>query len=163
MCKLISLDASTTCTGVCIYTNENYKESFILETNKKIKGEEKLDQMIDLIISCLKNENPDIIVCEKIVSVRNAVTTRMLQELTGAIRGYCIEHHIYYQCVAPTSWRSIITKEMMQKPNSRKREEQKIWALDIVNNKLGIETKNTDEAEAILIGRSYIKEKGGSN
>lgn len=155
--KIISLDASTSCSGYSIYQNNKFIQSGIIETNKKIKGDEKLNQMIDLIHSLLKYEKPSIIVCEKIVVTRNALSTRMLQELTGAIRGFCIEHNIDYVSLAPASWRSIIVKEMMQKPNGRKREDQKAWALDIINNKLGIETVSTDEAEAILIGRAYLK------
>jgi hypothetical protein len=130
-----------------------------VETDKKIKGDDKLNQMISLIIEKLNMEEPDIVVCEKIVCVRNAQTTRMLQELTGAIRGFCIEHDIEYVNLSPSTWRSVIANTYKQKPGSRKREDQKAWALDIVNNKLGIITKSTDLAEAVLIGEAYVESR----
>lgn len=157
--KIVSLDASTTCTGIGIYMGNLYNDSYIVETDKKIKGDDKLNQMISLIIEKLKAEKPDTVVCEKIVCVRNAQTTRMLQELTGAIRGFCIEHDIEYINLSPSIWRSVIVHTYKQKPGSRKREDQKVWALDIVNNKLGIITKSTDLAEAVLIGEAYVESR----
>ena len=157
--KIVSLDASTTCTGIGIYTDNLYNDSCIVETDKKIKGDDKLNQMISLIIKKLNMEEPDTVVCEKIVSVRNAQTTRMLQELTGAIRGYCVEHDIEYINLSPSTWRSVIVNTYKQKRGSRKREDQKIWALHIINNKLGIITESIDLAEAVLIGEAYVESR----
>lgn len=157
--KVCSFDAATGTTGVAIFENNKYIKSYIIETNNKIKGDEKLNQMIDLIYSVLKTEEPDVCVVEKIVVTRNAVSTRMLQELIGAIRGYCIDpvHNIKFECLAPSTWRSNIVKLYNQKPNGKKREEQKAWALDVVNNKLNIKTEDDNEADAILIGLGYIQ------
>lgn len=155
--KLISLDASTSATGVAIFVDGKYKQSYVLETNKKIKGDEKLEQMINLIYSLIDGEKPDIVVAENIVSVRNANTTRMLQELIGAIRGHCVYRHIIYRTLRPAEWRSQIVKVVEQKPEGRKREDQKAWSLDVVNNKFGIKTESDDLADAVCIGRAYIE------
>ena len=155
--KLISLDASTSATGVAVFVDGKYKESYVIETNKKIKGDEKLEQMIDLIHSLIEGEKPDIVIAENIVSVRNANTTRMLQELIGAIRGHCVYRHIVYRTLRPTEWRSQIVKISGQKPEGRKREDQKVWSLDVVNNKFNIKTESDDEADAVCIGRAYIE------
>ena len=84
--KLVSLDSSTTCTGVSVFVNGVYKDSYIIKSDKKLKGDEKLDQMIGLIFSTIKKEKPDVVVYESVMPVRNPQTTRMLQELTGSIR-----------------------------------------------------------------------------
>lgn len=155
--KMISMDSSTSKTGVCIWSNGIYKESYVLENNPKIKGDEKLNQMIDFVLSLIKGERPDIVVIESVVPTRNAQSTRMLQELTGAIRGFCIEYGIEYISLRPSEWRSAVTKKYNKKPLGRKREDQKAWSLDIVNNILNVITDSDDQCDAILIGESYIE------
>lgn len=155
--KLISLDTATGTTGYSIFIDGIYKESGIIETSSKIKGDEKLEQMMDLIHSLLKGEQPDIVITELVVPVRNAQATRMLQELTGSVRGFCVEHQISYYSLRPTEWRNAITKTTGQKPKGRKREDQKEWSLDVVNNVLRIKTESNDQSDAILIGKAYIE------
>ena len=155
--KMISLDSATGKTGVCIWQNGKYAESYVIENNPKIKGDEKLNSMIDLIYSLLKVEEPEVIILEQVAVTRNAVSTRMLQELTGAIRGFCVERGVKYVTLRPSEWRKQIVEIYNQKPSGRKRDDQKIWSLDIVNNKLNIETESDDEADAICIGKAYIE------
>ena len=160
--KMVSLDSSTSCSGVCSWINGIYEKSYIVETDKKIKGDEKLNQMIDKLYSIISSEKPDIVVVEMVAVTRNVQSTRMLQELTGAIRGYCVGHNIEYIALRPSEWRKQIVSVCHQKPNGRKREDQKKWSLDIVNNKMGIITESDDQSDAILIGKSYIEMmKGG--
>ena len=83
---MISLDTSTSATGVGVFVNGKYKDSYVLETDKKIKRDDKLNQMIDLLHSLLLKEKPDIVITELVVPTRNASATRMLQELTGSVR-----------------------------------------------------------------------------
>lgn len=154
---MISLDTSTSATGVGVFVNGKYKDSYVLETDKKIKGDDKLNQMIGLLHSLLLKEKPDIVITELVVPTRNASATRMLQELTGSVRGFCIEHKISYDTLRPSEWRSVIVKSYQQKPRGRKREDQKEWSLDIVNNKLDIITTSDDQSDAILLGISYIE------
>lgn len=155
--KLVSLDSSTTCTGISIFINGIYKDSYTIETDKKLKGDEKLDQMIVLIQDVLKKEKPDIAIYECVVPVRNPQTTRMLQELTGSIRGYCVEHYISHCSIKPSEWRGTVVKRFKRSPNGRKREDLKQWSLDIVNDELGIPTESNDQSDSILIGIGYIE------
>lgn len=154
--KMISIDASTSASGVSEYINGKYRSSIVLKTDPKIKGDEKLNQMIKLIFQYLSQKKLEIIVVETIVPTRNAMGTRMLQELTGSIRGYCIYHDIDYYSLRPTEWRKAVVDSIGIKPKGRKRADQKEWALDIVNNKLNIKTDSDDEAESILLGLGYI-------
>ena len=161
--KMLSIDSSTSCSGICDWINGKYKKSYSVSTEKKITGDNKLNQMISLLYKELKKEKPDIILIELVSVTRNALGTRMLQELTGAIRGYCIDNNIEYVAIRPTEWRSAVVKAVGIKPNGRKRVDQKKWAIDIVNNYLKIKTESDDEAEAILLGFGYIQMCGGEN
>ena len=154
---MISLDTSTSVTGVCVFVNGKYKDSYVLETDKKIKGDDKLNQMIGLLHSLFLKEKPDIVITELVVPTRNASATRMLQELTGSVRGFCIEHKISYDTLRPSEWRSVIMKNYQQKPKGRKREEQKAWSIDVVNNQLGISTDDDNISDAILLGSAYVE------
>lgn len=155
--KMLSLDTSTSCTGVAVWSNGNYIFSTVLSTDKNVKGEDKLNQMIQLIINYIKLESPQIILTEQLAVTRNAKTVGMLTELLGAIRGFCVTNDISYYSLRPSEWRKEVSQVFNQKPNGRKREDQKAWALDIVNNKMNICTDSDDQAEAILLGMSYVK------
>ena len=43
---MISLDTSTSATGVGVFVNGKYKDSYVLETDKKIKGDDKLSRIV---------------------------------------------------------------------------------------------------------------------
>ena len=154
--KTISFDSSTSCTGVAIFKGEKYSSSSALINDKKLKGDEKLNSMIKMIVDFLEKEKPDIVVTERLAVTRNAQTVSMLAELLGSIRGYCVINNIDYYSLRPGEWRSEVVSIVNQKPNGRKREDQKAWALDIVNNKFNIDTNVDDEAEAILLGMAYM-------
>lgn len=154
--KTIVFDSSTSSTGVAIFLNGKYINHLIIETEKDIEGDDKLNQMIKLVYEYIDKEKPDIVLTEKAIVMRNAQTQNMLTELLGAIRGKCINNNIFYYCMRPGEWRSIISKKYNKKPNGRKRIDQKKWSLDIVNNILNIETDSDDCSDAILLGLAYI-------
>ena len=153
----MSIDSSTSSTGISIFVDSNYKKSVLLETDKKLKGDEKLESMILLIYDLIKKERPDIVVTELTAVVRNPKVQRMLTELLGSIRGKCVENKIAYNSLRPTEWRSVITKITNQKSKGRKREDQKAWSLDVVNNIYGINTESNDISDSYLIGVSFIE------
>lgn len=155
--KLLSLDTSTSATGIACYKNGMYFSSTVLVNDKKLKGEEKLNEMIKMVLNYIDVEQPNIVVTEKLSVTRNFTTVSMLAELLGAIRGFCVNNRIDYYTLRPTEWRHSVQNLYSIKPNGRKREDQKAWALDIVNNKMNICTDSDDQAEAILLGMSYVK------
>lgn len=156
MVKLLAMDTSTKATGIGIFVNGKYHGYSLIETDKKLTGEVKLNQMIKLLYEYIKKEKPDLIVVEETVVLRNPQVQRMLTELLGSIRGKCVDNNISFHALRPTQWRSYAIKRFNQKPNGRKREDQKKWSLDIVNNVLGIDTISDDICDAILLGYSYI-------
>lgn len=156
MIKLCALDTSTSSTGIANFHNGKYHSSTVLQTDKKIKGDDKLNQMIEFIYSYLSKEKPEIILTETVAVTRNVASTRMLQELTGAVRGYCVGKGIDYVSLRPSEWRAQVVRFYQSKPVGRKREDQKAWSLDIVNNKMNIKTTSDDEADAICLGIGYL-------
>ena len=155
--KTVVFDSSTSSTGVAVFVNGKYINHLLIKTDKETEGDDKLSQMIKLVYEHIDKEKPDIVLTEKAIVMRNAQTQNMLTELLGAIRGKCINNNIFYYCLRPAEWRSIITKKYNRKPKGRKRADQKEWSLDIVNNVLGIETDSDDCSDSILLGISYIE------
>ena len=155
--KLLAIDAATGTSGVASFVNGEYKDSYKVSTDSSSKGEDKLNEMIEIINATLKIEQPSIVVVESIMPTRNAAVTRMLQELTGAVRGLCIVNQIDYYELKPSEYRSVIVKKYNQKPKGRKREDQKAWSLDVANNKMGIATDDDNISDAVLLGTGYIE------
>ena len=153
--KLMSIDSSSSSSGVSIWINGKFSHHFLVTTDKGLKGDEKLNQMILYLYEVIDTEQPDILVTECTVVLRNPQVQRMLTEILGAIRGKCVADGISYSSLRPTEWRKAVTNVTGIKPSGRKREDLKAWSLDVVNNKLDIPTKSDDESDAVLIGYAY--------
>ena len=146
---LLSLDTSTSCSGYAIFKDGKYTQSGCIDLTK-CKAE-KFPKMIMELFYLIDSVNPDIIVVEEMVVVRNASVARHLTMILGAIYGKCLENHMSYDALRPTEWRKLI--DPGKKP--RKREELKEWSRMKVRDLFGINV-NDDESDAILIGQAYI-------
>jgi len=155
--KLLAIDAATGTSGIAVFINGEYSKSYKILSTSTLKGEAKLNEMIELLNDELHTEDPDIVIVEEIMPTRNAMVTRMLQELTGALRGLCINSNIDYHEMKPSEYRSVIVKKTGQKPKGCKREDQKAWSIDIANNQLGISTDDDNISDAILLGTAYVE------
>ena len=154
-CKLISMDTSSTSTGVAIFIDGVLSRHFLIET-KSIKDTEiRIIEMISRLYEIIDFEKPDIIVTELTVVTRNAQAQRNLTMILGAIYGKCIENNIWYHSYRPTEWRSLI--DTVKKPLGRKREDYKAWSLEVVKDIYDIECNTDDISDAILIGAAYVK------
>ena len=150
MTKLLSIDSSTSSTGYAVFIDGKYSRSGCIQIN----DDDKLTKMIEHIYSLIINEDPDIIVVEEMVVVRNAQVARYLTMIIGAIFGKCLDNGIYYSSIRPTEWRKLI--DPGKKP--RKRAELKEWSVQKVKELFDIEGVSDDIADAILIGQAYINE-----
>ena len=109
--------------------------------------------MISQIYQLIASENPQIIITETTVVVRNVEAQRNLTLILGAIMGKCVEKHIAYDSLRPTEWRKIIKNVDEKLP--RKREELKQWGKEKVFELYGKDIESDDISDAILIGRAY--------
>ena len=148
MTKLMSFDTSTQSTGYAIFVDGKYRRSGCIQ----ISDNDKLTKMIEHIYSLIIHEDPDIIVVEEMVVVRNAQVARHLTMILGAIFGKCLDNGIYYSSIRPTEWRKLI--DPGKKP--RKRAELKEWSIQKVKELFDIDGISDDIADAILIGQAYI-------
>lgn len=159
MTKLISIDSSSTKTGIAIFENATYIKSDVInldtkQDKKKYRGnsDKRIEDMCLAIIEILEIENPDIIVIEKLNVGRNMVSVRALSKIIGVVYGYSILNSCSYFEIQATQWRS----KLGIQSSKRKREEYKALAIQYVKENLGIDVTD-DEADSICIGIGYIK------
>lgn len=159
MTKLISIDSSSTKTGFAIFENAIYQRSGVIDLDtssdkKKYKGnsDKRIEDMCLAIIKLLKEEQPNIIVIEKLNVGRNMVSVRALSKIIGVIYCYSILNSCFYFEMQASQWRG----QLGMQSAKRKREEYK--ALSVAYAKEFTKKDITDdEADSICIGLSYIK------
>lgn len=152
--KLISLDTSTVATGWAYYENGILVNSGVLKSDRMSDMENRITEMERLIIGLLNYYQPHIIIVEMVSVSRNIYIFRILSELVGAIRGYCVEYNIFFLRLSPGQWRSLVKRED-DKIGGQKRDFLKKWSKQLVLEKYG-KSVTDDEADAILIGQAYI-------
>ena len=145
----LSLDTSTRNTGYCVFENGKIIKTGVLSTNTK----EPLDRMLLKIGALLATHQPDIVVCENTVVLRNAKVQRQLTEILGAIRFWCITNRKFYYTLNPTEWRKLVKEPEEILP--KKRDELKAWSLETVRRYTRKHIKSNDESDAVLIGEAY--------
>ena len=154
MCKMVSLDTSSTITGFCIF-----KAAKVIDYGRIDKSREKdsIIRMEDMILSIhalLNKVMPDIVVIELNVVPRNAHTQRILSEILGAVFGWCLCNNAEYVEYRPSEWRRLVKDEGEKVP--RDRDELKIWSLDKAIS-LGYKPDDDNISDAILIGLARIR------
>lgn len=150
----MSFDTSSSSTGYAVFENGNLVDSGVIDLKKVKNSDTRMDMMVSEIFNQLSDIQPDCVVWETPVVVRNPKTQRMLTMIVGAIMGYCIGHSIQYYELRPTEWRSLCKTKDEKLP--RKRDELKQWSVSKVKELFEIET-NDDEADSILLGFALIK------
>ena len=71
LCKMVSLDTSSSETGYAVFEDAEYKLSGILVPNKGLTGQPKMDDMCKQIVGLLKKESPVIVIIERMSVGRN--------------------------------------------------------------------------------------------
>lgn len=156
-CKLVSLDTSSSETGYAIFLNAEYHDSGVLQSDKKLKNQPKMDDMCRRIIRLLKAEKPDIVAIERMSVGRNVRTARILSEIIGVVYGWCLANEeTYYEEMTPTQWRSHLGFQ-----SKLSREELKTASIECANRRLGLHVVSDNEADAICIGLAYIEKWKG--
>lgn len=153
-CRLISIDSSTKSTGYSLFINGKFHDKYRIDHSDVKDGQERLAEMMHDLNNIINDKNPDIVVWETPVVIRNPQTQRDLSMLAGAIMGKCVDKNIFYYQFRPTEWRKLVSDKNEKLP--RKRNELKQWGKDKVKELFGIEVENDDESDSILIGQAYI-------
>lgn len=169
---LISLDVSSTSTGIGIFRNGKYMNGLTISAIKenkayknrviRIVGEtmtERFDNIYKELVGILDTYRPSIVVAED--SARNGKNREFVINeyiALGEVRAWCILHDAHFETYAPARWRKLICPDE-KIPN--KTEETKKWARIKAKGILNIEDRPDDELEAALIGQAYINEWTG--
>jgi hypothetical protein len=151
---MVSLDTSSSETGVSIFVNGKRKKCYSLTSDKK--GEDALNEMSLNLCSELRKINPDICICEMTVVERSAHTQRLLSELVGVCRGWCVCNGTFFDRMRPTEWRRMICEKYSLEAPPKKRDDLKKWSLWVTREIIGVDFKNNDNiSDSYLIGEAY--------
>ena len=153
--KTLAFDTSTTQTGWAYYEKDKYIDSGYINFKGIKDVNERMAAMVQKIRELIKNKRPDYIVAEKTSVARNQHTQRVLTMILGALFGFSVENGISFHMYSPGEWRKVI--DGGSKP--RKREELKKWDIEKAHEILRLNNLNDDEADAVLIGYAFCKER----
>lgn len=149
---MMSLDTSTKYTGWAVHKNAVYAKSGELDFADIKDGAERLDTMLHAIFDLLNKDHPYIVVIEETKAPRNAQTQRILTEILGAVRGWCLCNNAEFVSLAPSTWRKLVYGY-----DPRNRDIAKQMAIEKVLKDYGLNCSD-NQAEAILIGLARINQ-----
>lgn len=156
LCKMISLDTSSLASGWAYWENGILKEHDVIYSKKIKNKEDRLDYMCENLVYLLNHYNPNIIVIEMTSVARNAYTQRILTEIVGVVRGYSLVCNAEFVRYRVSEWRKLTKDEYVNK--NMKSRDWKAWAVEKIRRDYGIDPKDDNEADAILIGQARINQ-----
>jgi len=148
---ILGLDLSTTETGYCLAVNGTITEVGIIKPSPKLDRFEKIIYIAEEAMKLIKSKKVDELVIEDIY-LAWVDAYGVLARLQGAMI------YMWYKCkLRPLLIYSCTTarKNIGIKGNSKKKE-----VIQIINDRLGINLKNDNEADAIVLILNYLKEQG---
>lgn len=151
--KFVSLDTSTTCSGLALYVNGNLNAWAKLTPLKKITIEERMYTMADMIQDKLDEWKPDIVYIETPQGHgANVKLARNLGMMLGVVMGWCASHGVDFNEVAPSQWR----KWAGWSQGKLTRSELKQMSIDEVKKRHNIDVGD-DVADAINLGYGVLQ------
>lgn len=164
MYKIISLDQSTSSTGLAIFSSDGILlSSRVLLPKKSDKDAfERIWTMYKQIRTIIKEEKPDRVILEDVQLTdvgRNVMVLKQLARLQGCLIGLCYECGVYFEFIYPSTWRSALGFLKGKKGQECSRANMKQMSIDYVNEKynMNLTIKQNDLSEAICIGEAYYK------
>ena len=154
ICKMISLDTSSTISGYAYWENGHMVKSGVLDHSKQKDAVTRVENMSIDLISQLKTLNPDIVVVERPPYCNSPDTLIMLSEIVGCVKGWAISNDADYVEYAVSKWRKLVAGPNETIPTKRK--EAKPWDIQKVKDIFNITAIDDNEADAILIGLARI-------
>lgn len=160
---LISVDGSTTCTGIAVFNINNGKLVFHThispKNDKRLSGRENMNNRIEFMMihisELLNRYMPKQIIMEDTYGAKDLYTYKKLCHLQGLILGYAITNSVGIEFLTPNAWRKKIGIPLTENKRRLKRDELKSKAVSLVKDKYNIDVCD-DEAEAICIGLSHF-------
>ena len=156
--KMVSLDTSSKDSGWAYWENGILKEHGVIHVSHK-DANLKLDHMCRELAGLLNKKKPDIVVIEMTVVPNNAATQRLLSEIVGVVRGWCLSQKkdIEFIRLRPTEWRKLVKNSGEKVPKSKK-DGLKQWDIDKARELFHFEPIDDNEADGVLLGYARIKQ-----
>ena len=151
--KLLSIDSSSTKTGVAYFNNGRYKSHKLLDCSDDKNMDSRFKKMSLLLWDILDEYKPNIVYVEETVVLRNAQTQRFLTRLQGIIYAWCMKNECEFNTIRPTTWRKQL---YFSQSRNVKRDKLKAQAMQYVYDKYMLRVGD-DEADAICIGDAVVK------
>ena len=151
---ILALDQSLKVSGTAIFDNNKlvYHDTYFIKPDQKM--ERRLMDIWQQLNELYHDFDFDKIYFEDIqLQAGNALTYKHLAYVQATIILWCACNDISYEIFAASHWRKVLGGGF-----GRKRDEQKQHAIEIVQERYGIEV-TSDEADAICIGIAAIKER----
>ncbi len=158
MTKMISLDTSSKLSGWAYWEDAVLIDHGVIDMSGVKDPEDRLNRMCCSLTSLLADHTPDIVVIEMTVVTTNAKTQRILSEIVGAVRGWCVSRagNCAFYCIRPTEWRTKVCNKAEKTPRSKK-DGLKEWDISKAREYFGFDPVTDDEADAVLIGLAYCR------
>ena len=150
--RFVSLDTSTTCSGLALYVDGKFSSWAKLTPSKKLTTEERMYTMADMIQSKLDEWQPDVVYIETPQGHgANVKLARNLGMMLGVVMGWCAVHGVDYNEVAPSQWRAWCG----WKQGKLERPDLKQMSIVEVRKRHGIDVGD-DVADAINLGYGVL-------
>lgn len=150
---VLSLDQALRVSGYGVFADANLVAYGTFETSSDGSIGERLKEFIRHVDTLYGEYEFDHLVFEDIQYQNNIETYKKLAFVQAALYMWCEESEVQYTVLGPSEWRSKLKEKF-----GRTRKEQKEHAIDFVKRYSGKEV-TSDEADAICIGLSYLRDK----
>lgn len=151
--RILSMDQSSTKSGYCIFENEKYAFSGLVDKSKNKDTDARVIEMGLALCNKISEFNPDKIIIENVQQQSGVSTVILLARLQGFILGFASAHNIPVEILGPSKWRSALG---YKQGAGVKRKELKQQSLDYVK-RMGLSIKSEDECEAVCINQAAHK------
>lgn len=150
--RFVSLDTSTTCSGLALYVDGKLKDYAKLTPSKGMEIEDRMYTMANMIQVKLNEWNPDIVYIETPQGHgANVKLARNLGMMLGVVMGWCAFRGVEFHEVAPSQWRAWAG----WKQGKLERADLKQMSIVEVRKRHGIDVGD-DVADAINLGYGVL-------
>lgn len=150
--RLVSIDSSTTSTGIVLWVNGKIKEYKRLVPKVSHPTEKRIMEMAKLITCTLDEWKPIVIYAETPQGKSNIKLSRMLGQILGIIIGWCSSNNCEFNEVNPSWWR----KWNYWDQGKLERDDLKLLSIKMAKEIHNIETDCDDLSDAIHIGQGAL-------
>lgn len=150
--KTLALDQSTTGTAYAIYIDKQLIKYGKIDTHTCSDSILKIIKIRNEIQKIITEEKIDIMAIEDIYMAYNVNTFKTLAILYGVLEILAIDNNLLFISQVPYQWKQGVGIALTKLQGKNRREKQKQTSKELANLKFGLELKDDDISDAILIG-----------